>query len=199
MHPYAVDSGERRLIPFFIAVAGILAAWLFYEILRTLAIVIPWWFDAPAVMGFYGLFYTAFDRWLWRTPFMHNTHMVNIPDLNGKWTGYLTSSHDEHQIRHGINVTVYQTWSRIQIVLQSERSRSHSMMASIRTENPIGPELSYEYFNEPHVDAKMTMHIHRGTNRLALRADNGKTTLEGEYYTGRDRQNFGTMYLERLD
>jgi hypothetical protein len=198
MHPYAVDSGERRLIPFLIAAASVLAAWLFYQILGTLAIVIPWWFDAPAVMGFYGMFYTVFDRWLWRTPFMHKIRMVNIPDLNGKWTGFLASSYDEHRTRHSINVTVYQTWSRIQIVLQTERSNSHSLMASIRTENPAGPELSYEYLNEPHADAKGTMHIHRGTNRLTLYSDKGKTMLDGEYYTGRDRLNYGTLHLERL-
>lgn len=197
MHPYAVDSNERRMIPFFLAVAGILASWLLYQILGMLALSVPWWLDAPAVMGFYGLLYTGFDRWLWHTQFVRKIGGIKIPNLNGDWVGFLVSSHDDHQSKHAVKVSVYQTWSNIQIVLRSAHSHSHSVMASIQVENPAGPILSYEYLNEPHADAKSTMHIHRGTNRLMLYSDKGKLILDGEYYTGRDRLSYGTLHLER--
>jgi hypothetical protein len=39
------------------------------------------------------------------------------------------------------------------------------------------------------------MSIHRGTVRLVF--DEKKNTLEGEYYSGRGRQNFGSLYFVR--
>ena len=51
----------------------------------------------------------------------------------------------------------------------------------------------YDYLNEPNQDAVDTMHIHRGTGRLLLIDDR----LEGDYYTGRDRRNTGTIRLQR--
>ena len=59
-----------------------------------------------------------------------------------------------------------------------------------------GPMLSYEYRNEPKPHAAATMHPHRGMTRLGL-VSPGR--LEGEYYTGRDRQNYGTLSLEKVE
>ena len=39
------------------------------------------------------------------------------------------------------------------------------------------------------------MSIHRGTVRLLF--DEKKNVLNGEYYSGRDRQNFGSLYFVR--
>jgi hypothetical protein len=38
--------------------------------------------------------------------------------------------------------------------------------------------------------------MHRGTTNLLL--DEKKNALFGEYYSGRDRQKFGSLYLEKL-
>jgi hypothetical protein len=56
--------------------------------------------------------------------------------------------------------------------------------------------LSYEYINEPRVSATASMHMHRGTGRFVL--SGGGNVLEGEYYSGRDRQTFGTVRLEKV-
>lgn len=55
---------------------------------------------------------------------------------------------------------------------------------------------AYEYLNEPKSGAVATMHTHRGLARLSLRRDDGDV-LDGEYYTGRDRQHYGATWLRR--
>ena len=55
--------------------------------------------------------------------------------------------------------------------------------------------LTYEYHNEPLPGATGTMHAHRGSATLRL-AENGNA-LEGEYFSGRDRANYGAIHLRR--
>ena len=51
--------------------------------------------------------------------------------------------------------------------------------------------LSYEYQNEPTAGASSTTHPHRGT--AWLQYDERNQRLAGENYSGRDRQNIGTI------
>jgi hypothetical protein len=55
--------------------------------------------------------------------------------------------------------------------------------------------LTYEYLNEPRTAAAVTMHMHRGVTRLRVE-DKGRV-LDGDYFSGRDRQNYGAIRLER--
>ena len=68
-------------------------------------------------------------------------------------------------------------------------------MAMVLTDDPSGTVLSYEYLNEPVAAAGATMHAHRGTARLVLQ---GESDLDGEYYTGRDRQQYGALRIHRI-
>ncbi len=196
MHPYATESNERKYVPLFIAAISLLAAWGLNKTLSILQIVSPWWFDAPSVIGFYGLFYNIFDRWLWRMPILRQIGLVNLPDLNGTWNGYVVSSFDGHGTRHGAHIEILQSWTKISIILRTENSKSHSLIATIITKNPGGIVLSYEYLNEPKANAKETMHPHRGTTWLTL-VKSGEM-FDGEYYTGRDRLNYGSLHFERF-
>ncbi len=62
MHPYATDSNERKTITFGLALLSVGAAWILSRVLASTSLSVPWWFDAPSTMGFFGLFYTFFDR-----------------------------------------------------------------------------------------------------------------------------------------
>jgi hypothetical protein len=117
---------------------------------------------------------------------------LGAPDLNGTYTGYILSSFDKHGTKHVATLKIRQTWSEMSIVMTTENSTGHSLSASMMTE--IGT-LTYEYLNEPKPNAVPQMHVHRGTGRFNLNSDNG---LEGEYYSGRDRQNYGTMNFARV-
>jgi len=195
MHPYATDSSERKYVPLLIAVISVSLAWLLNWILNALHLTIPWWIDAPSVMGFYGLLYSLFNRCFWRVPILRKVGLVKVPNLTGTWKGYVASSFDEHCTKHDATVTIRQNWSGISITFQTEHSSSHSLTACILSESPIGAVLNYEYLNEPKPDARETMHAHRGTARLTLKGG----SLEGEYYTGRDRQSYGSLSLRRLE
>jgi len=192
MHSYATDSNERKFIPLYIAVASVLAA----LVLNRVLIHLPWWIDAPSIIGFYGLFYAIFNKYLWRWRILQAIGVVKIPDLSGTWNGHVASSFDKHATRYDATFKIFQNWAQISVILETNYSKSSSLIAAIITKNPGGAVLSYEYLNEPVPNAKHTMHTHRGAARLTMQSD-GKV-LEGEYYTGRDRQNFGILRFKRI-
>ena len=195
MHPYTTDSNERRMILLGIAVLSILCAFALNSVSSRLDISWLWWVDVPSVFGFYGIIYTAMNRWLWRWRILRRIGLVRVPDLNGQWHGYVSSSFDNCAERKDVLVTISQTWTRISITLHARTSQSHSLIGAVLIGQQGEPVLSYEYMNEPKPDAPDTMHAHRGTARLVVRGE-GKF-LEGEYYSGRDRQNYGILHLER--
>ncbi len=197
VHPYATDFRERQLVPLLLAAAGIFAAWGLHTGLERLQFAFPWWLDAPSVMTFYGIFYGVFDRYIWRTWLVKPVGFGKLPNLNGSWRGYVISSFDAHGEKRNADIEITQRWSRIRILLRTEESESHSLVASIVIDNANAAILDYEYMSEPRAHAKATMHAHRGTARLTFRKDGDVAVLDGEYYTGRDRQNFGILHFER--
>lgn len=196
MHAYATDSVERRTIPLLVAAAAVAGAWVFSRVLDYFGLSLPWWIDAPSTMGFYGVFYRLFDARVWRLSLLRHLGLVTTPILEGRWRGFITSSFDVHAREYPVEVRIRQTWSRMTIRLQSDQSRSHSLIATLLTEPGDGILLSYQYQNEPAVQAKDSMEIHRGTARLYVEQGN---VLSGDYYSGRGRQNVGRIRLEKVD
>ena len=107
------------------------------------------------------------------------------------------NSNDNHSSEVKATLKIFQNWARIKILLNTDQSSSQSKTASIIIDTPEGKYLSYQYINDPRPNAVKTMSIHRGTARLLF--DEKKNSLEGEYYSGRDRQNFGSLYFVRQD
>jgi len=140
---YGIDSKERRTVAVLIGMAAVGFAFSQDWLLGFLDRSVPWWIDAPSVMGFYGLLYLLFDAHIWR--FAAKLGLVSVPNLNGLWSGTLISSHDGHRSEHGVYVTIKQTWSRMSIILEAEKSRSHSVVIGLATENQTLPRLVYNY------------------------------------------------------
>lgn len=193
MHPYSIDTEERKNILLFLAVISIVFSWSFYKILGYYQFSLPWWVESPSVLFFYGLLFVIFDKWLWQ--YLRKINFVKTPNLNGEWAGNLKSSFDSHSAEVKATLKIFQTWTKIKILLTTDRSSSHSESASIVIDAPEGKYLSYQYINDPKSNAVETMSIHRGTVRLIF--DEKKNALEGEYYSGRGRQNFGSLYFIR--
>jgi len=162
--------------------------------LNNYQISLPWWVESPSVLFFYGLLFVIFDKWLWQ--FLKKVNLVKTPNLNGEWEGNLKSSFNGHLSEVKATLKIFQTWTRIKILLITNQSSSYSETASIITDAPEGKYLNYQYINEPKSNAVKTMSIHRGTVRLIF--DQEKNSLEGEYYSGRDRQNFGSLHFEKV-
>lgn len=194
MHDYSIDSNERRIVPFLLASLAILSAWALSRFLAALHLSAPWWADAPSSMGFYGVFYALFDKHLWRTRLMRRLGLVKIPDLEGRWLGYLTSSFDDHEKHHRLEVHIFQTWTQIVVVVKTADSRSRSCVAAIRVAEPDGPALFYQYENEPQASAVKALHIHYGSAMLQL---SDEKFLSGDYYAGRDRRTYGRFSCRR--
>lgn len=200
-HAYSTDSVERRYIPLFVAGGAIAAAFWSAHLVSLYQIALPWWVSPPIdTMAFYGGLYWLFDRVVWKWPLLRRLKITRTPDLAGAWTGVVRTSAPNGASQSlgteaAITVTIQQTWTHISIVGRTALSQFRSLSGSLITVDESS--LSYEYVNEPSAAAPATMHGHRGTARLVI--DKSLSRLEGEYYSGRDRQNIGTIALRRAD
>lgn len=198
-HSYSTDSTERRYVPFFIAVLAVIAELFVFHLLETLHFRLRWWASPPIdTMALYGLLYWIFDQYIWRWKLIRWLGISRIPDLSGTWHGHAqpTATRGVSEglgSRADITVLIKQTWTSMLVVGQTNLSKSHSLSGNLITADELS--ISYEYVSKPSAEAPRTMHAHRGMARLFL---NGRCTrLEGEYYSGRDRQNIGTILLTR--
>ena len=194
MHPYVTDSNERRDVALILAGLSIALSLLVSKFLKFCELEIPSWIDVTSVAGFYALIYTFFDKYWWKWSISRFVGIVKVPLISGVWRGYILSSHDDFALQHPVDMHIEQNWTRIRISLQGELSRSHSFLAAIFIDAHDGTVLDYEYQNDPIAGAGDAMQIHYGTARLRL-LEGG--VLDGHYYTGRGRSNFGRVYLHR--
>jgi hypothetical protein len=195
MHGYSTDSDERRVVPLSLACLAIFLAWQSSKVLMAIHLSVPWWLDAPSSLAFYGALYALFDRYLWRNSLVSKLGLVRIPNLAGRWRGYLISSFDGHVKRHDLMINIFQSWTQITVFLTTATSMSRSSAAMIQVEDPEGVALIYQYQNQPLADAIRTMHMHYGTAMLRVSNDG---CLVGDYYAGRDRRTFGRISCRRL-
>jgi hypothetical protein len=193
MHPYSTDSTRQRTALLLIAVAAILLAWALGRVLDLLDTSAPWWLDTPAVVGFYGLLWQAYDRWIWRVRIGGGT-VSGVPDFSGTWTADITSSYDP-AVKYTGTLTVHQTASRLLVEYRTELSTSYSRLAMIKVEPGLGRGLQYVYNNQPSPLAPATMKPHEGTAYLKL-ADGGRA-LDGGYSTDPNRSTTGIMKFTR--
>lgn len=197
MHPYGVETKNRARVFFLIFAASVGLALGLDRVLRQFSLNVPWWVDAPSVLGFFWPLYELFDRRIWKAGFLRSLGLVKTPDFSGRWKGHLHSYGEIGERTIEISLTIRQTWTRICVRLEGEHSRSRSIVGAIAQNEPDRPMLVHTYQNEPKAGAIGTMHSHRGTAWLTL-TDDGQL-LEGEYYTGRDRRTHGSIDLERVD
>jgi hypothetical protein len=192
MHPFAINLSERHRVPFYIAAAAFGIAWLVSVLSSSADWRPPYWLEVPGTVSLYALGYWVFKEWLWRIPVVRQILHIKTPHLSGQWSGVVKTSFDAHGTEHQVDVSIQQSWTEISIRLRSASSSSESISASFVVDAG-NSSLAYEYANSPRPGAASTMHAHRGTTRLSIEGD----TLNGEYYSGRDRANQGVLTLSR--
>jgi len=195
MHGYSTDSNERRIVPLLLALLAIALAWLTSKSLAVAHLSVPWWADAPSSIAFYGALYAIFDRYLWRKSFLRKLELVRIPNLTGRWRGYLITSFDGHVSRHELMIHIFQSWTQIAVYLTTDTSVSRSCAAVIQVDDPEGASLVYQYQNQPLANAMKSMHMHFGTAMLRI---SNCGCLAGDYYAGRDRRTIGRICCKRV-
>lgn len=190
MHMYSINSRERTNIQLALAVISILLAWFLNNNYN-----FPWWFEAPSIFGFYGILYTVFNEYIWQSNTLSRLGIVRTPNIIGVWKGHLKTSFNSFQSEHDIKVQIYQNWTAIGIEFDSATSKGKSITAVIEVDEKKECILTYTYFNEPNASAPKQMNIHRGTSTICF--SNDLKTAQGDYYSGRGRQQFGEITLKR--
>jgi hypothetical protein len=99
--------------------------------------------------------------------------------------------------RVAASLYIDQTWRKISVHLSTADSESDSTGATILTKEGRWPSLTYQYANEPDVDTEDSMMSHNGTADLSLKQNGEQNVLEGFYYTGPSRKNYGEMRFKR--
>ncbi|HNE06276.1 MAG TPA: hypothetical protein PKI33_10445 [Anaerolineales bacterium] len=196
MHQYQTDDNAKTNFLIFAVLLAVGLAYLFGKAISALQIQIPWYVESPSILGFFGAIYWLYDKYLWKTKWVQMIDWIKTPNISGKWDVEIRTSHDSFTEKTSGKAIIRQSAFRISIALETKSSISSSIHAALmRTEKVSEYELTYNYINHPKADSIETMSIHMGTTRVSL-SDDGKQ-MDGEYYTGRDRQNFGRITLLR--
>lgn len=213
MHTYSTDNDTRIVI---YGLLGVISWFLVVGIGQATSLLAS---GLPALTGgtiSWGLAFTglstAFSRFGWKTNIARATGASKSPDFSGKWDGYIKTSYDGHipetalhesndpeadMQRVAASLHIKQTWRKISIHLSTDNSESDSTGATVLTQDGRWPSLTYQYGNKPDADTEPSMASHDGTADLSLKQDREQDVLEGFYYTGPGRENYGEMYFER--
>ncbi len=205
MHPYATDSNERVRVIAMLGVLSMLAGEATAQLLTTRPALPDWtvWFIDLSAVGWFGVFFWITNHYLWRLGLFHWPWLFQLPDLNGKWTGKLHTSHDEFGQPMECELEVQQTWTRICVKFKTHRngarsSNSVSKAASLLLDQDGDTVLRYEYHNTPNPTQKTVLDIHWGTTKVIVSEELAIPVLEGSYYTNRNPPTHGTFRLKRL-
>ena len=164
--------------------------------IRAAGIIQPWWLDVPSVYGFFGILLFAYDRFLWNHWPFSRLPMFKIADLSGTWQLEIRTSHDEFAQSVTGRALIRQSASRMSISIETTQSTSHSLTASLLPLERLHDfELTYHYRNDPKPQAPPSMESHYGIT--ALRFSGTPVRLQGEYFSGRGRQQHGVVALTR--
>jgi hypothetical protein len=190
MHPYSWNSPAHRIVTIGLAAPAILSTWP----IVTLPLEIPAWVFAPLGLVFYIAYHELFDRWLWRVSIFRSLRIVDVPDLNGVWEAGIKSSYSHLKEEHRIMVRIRQTWTKISITAETSDAISTSVAAVVRmTDKTV--ELIYTFDSRTRGGSIDASQKHSGTTWLRLSPD--RTQFAGQYFTGRGRNNVGSLRLRR--
>jgi hypothetical protein len=194
MHEYSLSYHDRKKVYYFLAIIsgslGFLVAYLLNSFQNIFGFVIA----APSGIALFGVTFMVFDHLIWRIPIFYATGIIKIPNLNGTWIATIKSSKDD-LADIGAKITIHQTYSKICIRLETEKSQSLSKMAVIEMADPTFFNLRYEYSAEYQRDQNAEILRHYGVTCLALKSDNHKFLNHqlANYYTELGRDTHGSM------
>lgn len=195
-----INNDNYRQFTYFILILVSISAAFVYGITALLKqnhIDVPFYIELPSIPSVYALLFYLFDKYLWKHPIFKKLGIVVADDLNGKWEGNLKSSYDNHAKPIKTGLTIEQTATRIKICGTFNQSKSVSIHENFsRSEIDNKVALFYFFRNEPNYDAAETMSIHEGSVKLIH--DEKENILTGYYYSGRDRNNHGTIEVKRI-
>ncbi|MCX6724331.1 MAG: hypothetical protein NT155_04175 [Candidatus Staskawiczbacteria bacterium] len=161
-------------------------------ILKIKNINLPFWVEIPSISGVYALLFYLFDNFCWKWDFFKKIHLIIAEDLNGEWEGVAKSSYDKFKSNIKIVLKIKQKATNIIVNGIFDNSKSVSFNENFEN-SEIDADVALFYFfrNQPNYNAPETMAMHEGCVKLVYNKKD--KSLEGYYYSGRDRNNHGTI------
>ena len=146
-------------------------------------------------ISFTAIISTFFVSVAWKWPIFKGW-LIPIPDLNGKWTGWLKYEREGQERKRQFSANIKQTLFSIIIELETKESSSRNFCGTFDIDKDKHlKDLIYSYMNEPKASLRDRSPIHYGTARLSINEDN--TLMKGEYWTS--RQTKGEMTLKKQE
>lgn len=192
-HSYA-HAKQSKAIPALVCVSIIVTYLFTLAQKKYFPDWVPWWLDTPAVLGFYGILFTLFEKYAWSWPGIRSLH--GLPNYSGEYKMTLKTSYDNFATERQGTLKISQDWSSVVVRVEMDTSTSGSCGGYLTEVPGEGFRLVYLYHNTPRGQASNTMNQHDGTASLLFAKDGKKAT--GIYYTGRGRANHGEINIERV-
>lgn len=182
------------LLPF----VSVLSVFVINSLLQNY-IEMPWllFIDSIGVLGMYTLLFHIFNNCLWQLIPRGILGIIDVPNLNGSWSGELRSSFDDNNKPYKVRVEIVQTFLSIKVFAYFQRSWSYSIVADFYKEKDGRQVLHYVYRNEPRNNAAATMQGHYGAGKHEYLKS--KDVMECSYYNEppRDRGWYGKFDVKR--
>ena len=200
MHPYSIDTNERKTIIFWLSFLSVLLSHYSTSLLSLLNNPLSLYLKSPAPLAIFAILYLLFDKYFWKWKIFK--FWIKTPDLNGVWEGEFVSSYSspdspKRKTKGKVKMTIEQTWTKIRICSDNGNgfSSSYSQLAGLFVDDRNGIVLKYEYENDSQnfVDT-MTRH----TGFSMLKYNSTTKTLDGGYYTDRHRRTYGNLNYKKL-
>lgn len=184
------------MLVFILITISVFLSYAIVNILEIIKIKVPFYVEIPSVGGIYSLIFWVFNNYLWKYDIFRILGIITVDNLEGEWEGVLKSSYDNFVKDIPAKLTIHQKATSIRICGQFNQSKSVSLNAGFGYSGVEDKTaLFYFYRNEPNFNAPQTMAMHEGSVKLIYNKDS--QSLEGSYYSGRDRNNYGTITLRR--
>lgn len=190
MHEYSINSKERLLVPFYMAVlSALIVHWVKSKL------VLPEWIPVPTAFACYAALHQLFDRFVWKWKPLRWIGVVRTPNLNGTWTMATTSSLTNYDVTYEGRLRIEQTWSKISLFFEGSNATSTSQMATIAITNHSLFTLEWEYLSRKKPEFSQEDYMHYGMTRLQWTGGDALNSLEGDYYTDRSRHQYGEVQI----
>lgn len=198
MHEYMTTHHDRKKTYFLISLVsgglGTLAAYL-VDTLESIGILIA----APSGMLVFTLTFLLFDKFLWRLPILYKWGVVKIPYLEGNWDAIIkTTDPAASEVR--AKAIIHQTYSKIKIRIETEKSNSLSQMAILEMTDPACFSLRYEYQAEYKRDENSNILRHYGVSCFNLKSNSHDFSSDqsATYYTEQGRDTHGEIMIRKV-
>jgi hypothetical protein len=173
---------------------------IFFELLslgifdRNFSALWPAIFRTGSISFTVGTLWFLFDKHIWRWPIWRGW-LINRPDLNGRWEGTVCRLTDDTP--HKFVMEIKQTYSILSYKTFTENSTGSSTQAFMFTENL---DAVYGIISNWEVTTKKldgtAMETFQGSSKGDIIIDNTRKIIKDYYFTNRDPQTKGSIYVE---